>query len=107
MSYELTFEFDGQPPMTGVRAERVVSDPRHEVARIDIPLLQPLISHHGMIDLARRIQSETPNAIFMSGDEQGMFMIEQSSDQNANILLRFYDDRAREDAYVEGRIFDL
>lgn len=102
MQYELSFEFEDGDVVRGVRAERIKPDPRNEVARVDIPLDQSLVNSDDMAELVRRVQSETPRAILVAGDEDGMFLMEQAARTGANVLLRFSSRAAQEEAYVDG-----
>ena len=102
MDYELAFEFDNGDVVRHVHADRVVNDPRNEVARFDIPLHQPGIPQQQMADLVRRVQAETPRAILAAGDGDGMFLVEQAAKVGANILLRFSSAQVQEEAYVDG-----
>lgn len=102
MDYELAFEFDDGTVVRGVRAERIQSDPRNEVARVDIPFNQSLVAHGQMVELARRVQAETPHGVLVAGDEDGMFLMEQTARTGANVLLRFSSLGAQEEAYIDG-----
>ena len=102
MDYELAFEFDNGDVVRHVHAERIVEDPRNEVARVDIPFAQRIVPEDQMIDLARRVQAETPKALLMAGDGDGMFMVEQTARVGGNVLLRFSSANAEEEAYIDG-----